>query len=104
MTTQQQQAAYNKALKALDGAVEVKIGKTVYSIEEIKTATDNTAYSVVIRKGNTLKDLIPDTSGGWSLWSGRAGSRRGLPKNVTPEFILGETVVKVDFAKKAKIA
>ena len=87
MNTQDAINKYNSALFAADGATAVKIGKTVYQIMEINPAGESESSCIVIKKANTVKDLIPDTYGSWFLWSGRGGKRRGLPKNVTPEFI-----------------
>lgn len=83
MTTATQIEIYNSALFAADGANSVKIGKTIYSIEDIEQANETSSSVITIKKGNTVKQLMPNTGGGWTLWSGRCG----LPKLVEPEFI-----------------
>jgi hypothetical protein len=84
MTTQSQVNAYNSTLFSADGAQSVKIGKTVYSVESTRVATMENHCSIVeIKKGNTIKYLVPCTEAhGWLLYSGRMG----LPKLVAPEF------------------
>ena len=85
MTTQAQVDTYNSALFSADGAQSVKIGKTVYSIVSRQVATmDNHCSIVEIKKGNTIKYLVPCTeTQGWLLYNGRMG----LPKFIKPSFI-----------------